>query len=677
MSQRRGTPPVAEFPALQSSYAAGEVAPGLRARVDLAKYRVGLQRQRNFFSVVHGGSVNRPGTQFVDTTVNMALAGRLVRFKYSTSDTYILEFGNAVMRVIRNGAYVQTSPGVYFTLATPYGTADLSLLKFVQSFDKMTITHPDFQARSLTRTGHAAWTLTVKTFAPVTPAPTGFVSSSGPGTVFYAVTAVSDETGEESLPLLGNSLKNTSTLTWTPVAGCSQYNIYNLRNGLYGFIGTSGSTGFTDNAIVSDSDVTPPASRDPISAVNERPVCSTYWAQRSIYAGSWNRPQTVYTSVAGALDNMCVSKPSQADDAITKTLNSREVNAIQHMVPLDDLLMFTTGGLWRGTSTGSDGVTAASLSFFQQTYSPISGLPPIVIGEDVLFTHAMGATVFRCSFEAISTRWRPTDVSVLSRHFFDGLAISDWCYAEVPFNLIWAVRNDGKLLSFTYLKEQEVFAWALHDVGGVVESIASVPEGTEDAVYMIVRRTINGGTKRYVERLHSRTFASLSEAWFLDCALRYSGAPATIISGLGHLEGQTVTALADGIKRSGLVVTGGSITLPVAASVVIVGLPIVAEMQTLGVETQPTVQGKQRRVTAATLSLLKSRGGQVGPDLNSMSNLLYLDDLGAPGTSRELFTGDQRVLIENDWNTGGAVYIRQTDPYPISVLGDVLEVGVG
>lgn len=739
---------MATFPALQSSYAAGEVAPGLRGRVDLAKYRVGLQRQRNMYSVVHGGSLNRPGTIYSDRVISRTVRSRLVPFKYSTTDTYVLEFGDLKMRVRRNGAYVlngtkaisaitqaangqvtaaghgystgdrvfftgiggmtqlngrsadiavvdannftigintsgfgvYTAGGTaasYYTLATPYAAADLQLLKFTQSFDKVTITHTGYEQRTLTRSGHAAWSLSVITMAPQTAAPTGFISSSGGGTVFYAVTAINDETGEESLPLLGDSANNTSTLTWTPVAGCSRYNVYNQRQGIYGFIGSCGVTGFTDGAAVADTTITPPQARNPFSGAGEYPTCSSYYAQRAVYAGSANKPQTFWASVSGALNNMSVSQPTQGDDAITKTINSREVNAIRNMVPLDDLLLFTSGGLWRGAAAGSEGVTAASLEFKQQTYDPISDIPPIVAGEDVLFPHEFGSVIYRVSFEAVSTKWRPTDITVLARHLFEEMSVVDWCYAAVPHNIIWAVRSDGKLLSLTYLKEQEVYAWSWHDTDGIVESICTIPEGKENVVEMIVRRTVNGVDERYVERLASRTFTSLADGWFLDSALRYSGAPATVISGLYHLEGRTVTALADGVERAGLTVTNGAVTLPAAASIVLVGIPYMAEMQTLGVEVQPTIQGRPRTAKGVTLNLLDSHGGQVGPDFDNLSNI-NLNGLADPTSATALYSGEHYTKIESDgWDEGGSICIRQSGPFPMHVITDVIEVAVG
>src|SRR5262249_10212230 len=158
------------------------------------------------------------------------------------------------------------------------------------------------------------------------------------------------------------------------------------------------------------------------------------------------------------------------------------------------------------------------------------------------------------------------DMSVLSQHLvYDTTAqyqIQEWAFAEEPFRVICCVRSDGALLGFTYMREHEVFAWHRHSNDGVVESVATIPDpdgagGYIDVVYLIVNRTIGGTTKRYVERMVDRVFATVADAWFVDCGLQYSGAPVTTISALGHLEGKTVAILGDGSVVPSQVVTGG------------------------------------------------------------------------------------------------------------------------
>ena len=743
------------YPVLQSSYTSGELAPTLRGRVDLAKFRVGLMTQLNWYSLVHGGSTTRPGTGIVGEIYDSAAAGRLLSFQFSTTQNYMLVFENLRMRVIRNGGFVleattaitgitQANPAVVtaaahgyatgddvfiaavggmttlnqkrfriavltantyqlvgvdssaypaytaggtaarvYTLPTPYVTADLPLLKFVQSFDTLTVTHPSYAPRNITRTGHAAWTISVIVFAPVTAAPTGLASSSAGATYSYVVTATDDTTGEESLPsAVVTSNTRTSTITWTPVANCSQYSIYFLRDGIYGFVGTSGTAGFTDTTVLSNVGDTPPVANNPFVGADNYPGCATYWVQRKIYARTNNKLQSVFTSVTAALNNMSSSTPLKDDDAIVKTLAVRQVNEIRAMIPLDDLLLFTSGGVF--VASGADPVTPANLLFKKQVGFGASNVPPIEINADILYVQEKGGAIYDLAYQFAANKYVTTEVSILSTHLFEGRTIVDWCFAQVPHKLVWVVLDNGALLSFTFHKEQDVYGWARHATDGLVESVATTPEGGEDAVYFIVKRTINGVTKRYVERLQSRLYASLTEAWCVDCGVRYSGAPASIISGLDHIEAKTAVGLADGVAFS-KVVTGGRITLDAPASVVIVGLPYTCDMQTLGVEVgPPTAQGKFKRVAGVMLRLDKTKGIKVGAadflDLQELQPDIY----GVVGVTAktetaaaELFTGAVSPVIGAIWEEAGSICIRQDLPMPATILGDVLSLEIG
>lgn len=744
------------YPMMQSSYAGGEVTPALRGRVDLAKVRTGLATQRNWYSVAHGGSITRPGTQIVDEVIDSAVRSRLIPFQFRdlpAGQTYTLEFGALKMRVMKDGGYVleatkiitgitQANPATvtsnahgyangddvliaavtgmtqvngrrfkaagvtantfqlqgvdsslytayaaggtaarYYTVTTPYTEADLPLLKFIQSQDKMTLTHPSYAPRELTRTGHAAWTLSAITFASLVPAPAGLASSS-PGAGFsYGVTAVNDTTGEESvLSAVVSATTQTSTLTWAAVAGCSNYFVYKAgAGGIYGFIGIAGTgLAFTDATISPNFGTTAPGTRNPFSSADNYPGSSTYWDQRQYYGRTNNDTQTVWASQPGNFKNMSVSSPTQDTDAITKSVVSKKANEIRAFVPLEELLVFTSGGIFVGRTGSSDTVTPTSLTFKPQGEKGISHLPPLVVNNEVIFVQEKGASVYNLAYQPLSTKYLPKEISILSRHLFTGYTVQEWCYAEVPYGLIWAVRSDGVLLSFTLLQDQDVYAWARHDTDGLFESVSTVSEGAEDAVYFIVKRTIGGVTKRYVERLVSRQFTSLTESWCVDCGLRYAGAPATTISGLGHLEGKAVSVLADGVVRLGLSVLNGSITLPVAASVVIVGLGFVCDMQTLPVEAgPPTVQGKLKRVVNTALKLDHTRGLKVGPNDQQLVTVMAGSKFGAVGSATETYTGTHTVIIPPAWNTDGSIFIRQEFPLPGNVLAHIPGVEVG
>src|SRR5260221_6806392 len=200
----------------------------------------------------------------------------------------------------------------------------------------------------------------------------------------------------------------------------------------------------------------------------------------------------------------------------------------------------------------------------QSTYG-CSHVPPILSGTSALFVQERGSRVRQLKFDVLQDQYQSADMSVLSQHLlYDSAAqytIQEWAFAEEPFRVIWCVRSDGILLGFTYMEEHQVFAWHRHTTDGIVESVASIPEqegaALLDAVYLIVARTVGGVTRRYLERMVARQFATIADAWFLDCALQYSGAPVTTVSGLSHLEGKTVAILGDGSVVPSQVVTGG------------------------------------------------------------------------------------------------------------------------
>ena len=703
----------------QSSFAAGELSPGLLARVDYAKYKVGAFLLLNQYVDVRGGASNRPGTSFVGRskqTQSVGVSGcegtppRLIPFRFSTIQAYVLEFGDLYMRVVMNGGYVLETPisitgitqgnpavvtitqswtngdwiyitGVggmtqvngksfivagrtsstiqlhdldgnpvdssaftayttggtaarYFTLTTPYAIADVPLLKYAQSADVLTITHPLYAPADITRTGNASWTYTPITFAPdqAPPAVAPTVTASGGGSTKYryVITAVSFATSEESRagPIgsaTGICMSQTTgasyRLTWLPVAGASYYNIYRqpeVINGasdygqIYGFVGTTTGVSFTDQNISPDFSRSPPQPRNPFlnstiqywtvtnggsgyttgpatvsdadgtgwvgfieatsgvvtaiitqyggqdyvaptisaaggsslaatatigPATGNYPGCVSYFQQRKCFAASTNNPETFWMSQIGNFNNMDVSVPARDSDAITASIAATQVNAIKFLVPMaSGLIMGSSSGAWQvsGGSLGAP-VTPSNIVASPQAFNGSADVPPIPVNYDILFVQNKSNVIRDLTYNYFINNYNGSDVSVLANHLFYGFQVTEWAYQDEPTKIIWAIRNDGTMLSFTFLKEQEVFAWSHHDTQGQWCSVAVIPEGDEDVVYLIARRTISsqinaGQPVYYVERMQSRQLArpwtlyepSAQNAWFLDCALSYA-----------------------------------------------------------------------------------------------------------------------------------------------------------
>jgi len=263
-----------------------------------------------------------------------------------------------------------------------------------------------------------------------------------------------------------------------------------------------------------------------------------------------------------------------------------------------------------------------------------------------------------------------------SQHLLEDASVKEWSFQKYPDSIIWVVKENGQLCGITYNKEQQVIGWHRHDTDGEYESVASIQtsEGNYDT-YFIVKR----GDKRFIERLAQRNFTRIEDAYFVDCGLSYNGTPETVFSGLDHLEGKTVVALADGSVVTGLVVSGGSVTLPNPASVVHIGLPYVCDLGTLGIEMQTqtgTIQDKLRRIPSIVLRLVNSRAAWVGTDESNLIEEPFRsdEDYGAP---TRLYTGDHIVPVSPGNPREGRVFVRVSEPLPITVQAIISRVVYG
>ena len=548
---------------IQPSFSGGELAPSLHARVDLAKYATGLKTCRNFFVQAHGGVANRSGTKFVCETANSAKITRLIPFEFNTEQTYILEFGHQTMRVIKDGGQVLSS-GSPVSIATPYSDTELADLQFSQSADVMTICHASYPVKEIKRTSHTAWTITSVSFGTSMAAP-GSVSStaqnydsSNPGTSYsYVVTAVKTDTADESVASSATSITNnnlsstiTNTVSWGAVSGADSYNIYKSIGGIYGFVGRSTGTTFKDDNIEPDANDTPATARTIFNTTDEYPATVSYYQQRLVFGQTNNDPQKIFMSQTGNYHNFNISEPLRDDDAVTFTIAASQVNEVRHLVPLSDMIILTSGGEW--LLTANDGViTPSAIQVKPQGYRGSADAPPIVIGNTIIHLQSKGAIIRDLAFALESDSYTGNDLTVLASHLFAGKTVKEWAYAQAPHSIVWVVLSDGTLAALTYMREHEVWGWSRHDTDGTFESVCTIAEGDEDATYFVVKRTINGATKRYIERLNTRVFTEAADAFFVDSGLSYDGTHTgstsmTLSGGSSWTHSETLTLTASG-----------------------------------------------------------------------------------------------------------------------------------
>lgn len=699
---------MADLRAFQPSFTAGVLSPALWARVDLAKYASGLKTGTNLFVHPHGGASNRAGFEFIREVKTSANNARLIPFQFNTEQSYILEFGDGYMRVFRDGGAVISGGGPY-ELATPYSHNHVDDLVFVQEADVMYIVHPLYEIRKLGRLADDNWTLTVVTFGPKNVAPGSITATpdpdksgdvgASPRVYSYKVAAVSDE-GEESLPSISASCTNDLTIlgarnriNWTAAAGASRYIVYKDDNGVYGYIGGTSGLQFYDENITADLADTPQTGRNPFSGTGNYPRCVAFIEQRLGFASTNNDPQAAWLSQSASYENFGVSSPAKASDAVTFRIKARQVNEIRSMLAARGLMLLTSGAEWIVSGgSNSDAITPSAIKIDNQGYRGSAKVQPILVGNMVLFAQGRGGVIRDFGYEFANDSYTGKDLTIMARHFFEDRNIKAWAYAQAPYSMVWVVLDNGSLVTLTYMKEHDVWAWTeqASAADAVFEDVTVIAEGNEDVPYFVIRRNIGGVWKRYIERLHTRVFETINDAFFVDCGLTYSGAPVSKIIGLDHLAGMEVVALADGNVVRGLTVgavAGGiGVMLPNAASKVHIGLPMEATLETLDldlgqVQGLGTVQGRQKTVSNVAFRVENTRGIWIGPPGATQENDRLVEykqrSTEAWNEPIRMYTGDLEITPMWDWNTHGSVVVKQFDPLPMTILAIMPEITVG
>jgi len=401
------------------------------------------------------------------------------------------------------------------------------------------------------------------------------------------------------------------------------------------------------------------------------PGSVTYFEGRRMFAGSRGRPQDVWATASGTESDLSYSIPIVDSDRIYFRIASREGSAVRHLVPLSQLVLLSNTIEYRLTPLNSDAITPSTISVRPQSYIGADYPQPAVINNNVVFAAARGGHIRELGYSQDVLGYLTGDLSLRAQHLFDGFSVTDIAYQKAPVPMVWCVSSSGKLLSLTYIPEEQIGAWSQHVTDGTWESIASIPEGVEDAVYCVVQRD----GERFIERFADQFtggVAVLEDAIYVDASVTYDGAATTTIN-VPHLAGRAVTYLADGVTGTGTVSAGGVLTLATAASKVHIGLPSVARLETVPLYAQVD----QAFGSAMTKNILKAHvrvyqsgafsagpvGGRLVPSRSPAAGLLQ--------------TKLQEVKLPGSWNDEGRIAIEQSDALPLTVLGITMEVAFG
>ena len=651
-------------PAL-SSFTAGEISPRLEGRVSIEKYREGLADLTNMVCMPHGGVQRRPGTEFLGEVKDSSVKTRLIPFQFKTSDTYILEFGHQVMRVYRNGLQVldgtptnitgvtQASPGVVTAAGHGFSNGDEIYIDGIVGMTELN--GKNFKVANAT-----ADTFTLQCLFGNDVNTTGYSAYVSGGTVdrIYQVSTPYDEAD-----LFGLRYAQSADTMYIV------HPSYDIR--------TLSRTGSASWSLAVATIVGGPSPA--LSGANDRPSVVTFFEQRLVFANSNNNPQTLWFSKNG--DYLNFTAGTADDDALIYTIASNQVNAIRYLSATRVLTVGTSGGEYVVTATSDGPVTPTTTLIRKYSNYGSAEIEPVQVADVTLFLQRGNRKIreFKYVGDINASAYQAPDMSILAEHITHG-GISQFAFQQEPDSVVWMVRNDGTLIGMTYRREEEVVAFHKHVIGGsfdggqaIVESIATLPTDTgEDELYMVVKRTIGGVTKRYVEMMKPFDFGSSTiGAFFVDSGLQYSGGTVNNLSGLCHLEGETVSILANGAVHPDATVSNGAIDLTFDSTSAAVGYGYTSNMQTLRLEAgsvDGTSQGKPKRIHAVTIRLHETVGIEIGNDEQELDRIYFRDSSMPMDQAVPLFTGDKDIEFPGGYYEDDRIYARQTQPLPMTVL---------
>ena len=414
------------------------------------------------------------------------------------------------------------------------------------------------------------------------------------------------------------------------------------------------------------------------SATTGHPAAVSFYEQRLVFANTTAQPQTIFFSVAGSFEDF--NDGINPADALIYTIGSNQVNVIRYLASGRVLIVGTSGGEFAVSASGTtEPISPTNAQIKRQANYGSANIQPIQVGNVTMFVQRASRKIRELVYNFDEDSYQAPDLTVLAEHITES-GITELAFQQEPDNVVWCVLTNGKFVGMTYRREENVVGWHEQIIGGsfgsgnaVVESVAVIPgDLNEDEVFLVVKRTIGGATKRYIEFFSNFDFGSdVQDAFFVDSGLTYSGSAATTISGLDHLEGQTVSILANGATHPDKTVSSGSITLDRSVTKAHIGLSYNSTLQTMRIDaggTEGTAQGKIKRIHDITLRLFRTVGIQVGSSEADLDRIPFRSSANAMDQALPLFTGDKEVEFRGGFDNDGFIVVKQNQPLPATIL---------
>ena len=579
-------------------------------------------------------------------------------------------------------------------IATPWLEAELFTVEGPQSADVLYLFHGNHPTHKLLRFGNSTWSLvevawqdgpyldTNATATTLTPNATSGVAVT---VTASAIAGINDGDGFKTTDI-GRlvRIKNGAAWGWGVIVAFTSTTVVTAHV-KKAFAATTGSAEWRLGAW---------------SGTTGYAQVAGFFEQRLYVAATTDQPQSFSGSQTADFENF---KPDddagtvEADDAFTFTLSADDVNAIRWLSAGEDTIVIgTAGGEWVPGSEGAV-ITPLDITVRRQTTHGSAQVQPVRVGNAVLFVQRAKRRLREFGFSFESDGFKAPDMTRLAQHI-TRTGIVEMAYQQEPDSVVWSVRGDGVLLSMTFRRDEDVVGWGRHYFGGafaggdaVCESVAVIPgadgagqtqdSSSRDEVWVIVKRTINGATKRYVE-MFERDFENghdQEDAYYCDSLITYDGAAATVITGLGHLEGQEVRVWGDGAVRPVETVASAQITLDSSASVAQIGLGYRHRLKTLKVRSgnpAGTALGRPKRIYGLTFALLNSHTLSFGPSWSDLTEIDFRVVSDPMDAAAPLYTGERFVEFPGGWVGDARIVVESDDPAPFTLLALAPEINL-